>query len=94
MSLEELLDKLKIAERPERSEDGSYVMDLNSSDELARYSSKMDRLADIGEFEELDNPSITDELIRVEYMSYDKKLLVTLVGYYDTEEYSLIIREL
>ena len=90
MSIEELLDELNIDKEPIENENGSYTIDLDSSNEFAKYSSKLDKSDLLEEDQEASNIGL--ETSSVQYVSDD--FTVTMLANFETEEYKMIIREM
>ena len=90
MSLEELLRELNIDKDYIENENGSYTIELDNSNEYSRYYTRIDKS---GLFEEDEEASqITIDTSTLQFINDD--FVLTLMGNFDTDEYSLIIREL
>lgn len=88
--MEELLRKIGINETPTKTDSG-YVINLNDSDEYARYYSKLDR-SDLVE-EDDESSQVTLENSSIQYLSEDGKYLFTLLADFDGDVYTLTIKE-
>lgn len=89
--MEELLRKLNIYDKPVKSKDNTYVIDIMDSDDYARYYSKLDKSE---ELEELDDSSqITLDNSSIQYESIDGRFNLTLLADFEGDKYSLVIRE-
>lgn len=88
--MEELLRKLGIVDKPTEKED-SYIIDIQDSDEYARYYSKLDK-SDLLE-EDDESSQVTLENSSIQYETTDGKFSLTLLADFDGDVYTLVIKE-
>lgn len=87
--MEEFLNELGIAKHAEKSNDGSYVIDIESSDEYGRIYSKLDRSDLVDEAEESSQLTIDTSSIQFEGDDY----ILTLLADFNEDLYKLVVRE-
>jgi len=90
MELKELLRELHIDKEPIENENGSYTIDLDNSNEFARYYSKLDKAEFLEEDEEASQVTANTRSIQFVNDEYT----ITLIGNFDTDEYKMIIRKM
>ena len=84
--MEELLRELGITKKGEKSKDGSYVIDIDNSDEWGKYFSKLDRNSDVEELEE--NSMLVTHGANIMFVYKDMQ--INLIADYDSDSYKLV----
>ena len=87
--MEQLLKEIGIDAEPHQGSDGTYVIDIEDSNEYGIYYSKLDRSDLVDEDEESSNVTIDGSTIV--YISDDYTL--TLIADFSSDQYRLTIRE-
>lgn len=87
--MNELLKQIGIDAEPIKSENGSYNIDIEDSNEYGRYFSKLDK-SDLVE-EEQDASSVNFENSSIQFTN--DKYTLTLLADFENDTYSLNIRE-
>lgn len=87
--MEQLLRQIGINETPVPGDNGTYVIDIEDSNEYGVYYSKLDRSDLLDEDEESSNVTVDGSTIV--YISDDYTL--TLVADFASDQYKLTIRE-
>ena len=92
MSVKEFLSSLGIEDTPEKSENGSYVVSLKSSNDFGRMFTKLEKADDLSPLE--DNQVVTEQGSSLMYESESEPYLVNLLADFDGDVYELIVTEI
>lgn len=86
--MEEFLNELGIQGTPQRTNDNTYVLDIDGSDNYGRIYSRLDRSDLIEEDEDASQLTIDTSSIRYESDEYQ----LTLLADFNADEYQLVIQ--
>lgn len=86
--MEEFLKSIGITDEGNFTDDGSYVIDIDGSNNYGKYVSKLDRCDELEE--DAESSQITDGPGSIQYVN--DEFTVTLLSDFDQDLYKLVIR--
>ena len=86
--MEEFLKELGIQGTPQRSNENTYILDIDGSDNYGRIYSRLDRSELLEENEDASQLTIDTSSIRYESEKYD----LTLLADFNADTYQLVIQ--
>lgn len=87
--MDKLLNELGITEKPEKTDDNSYTINITDSNEYGKYFSKLDNSSLVTEEQDASSVSFENSTIQYTYENYT----ITLLADFENDIYSLNIRE-
>jgi len=90
MSLDDLLRELNINKEPIENDNGSYTLELDNSNEFAKYYTKLEKSDLFDQDDEASNVSV--DTSTVQYVGDD--FIITLVSDLNEDTYKMVIRKI
>lgn len=92
MGFEEYLKSIGISNSGTIGDDGSYVIQLNTSNEFGKMFTKLDSVDDMEQLE--DNQVITEQGSSLMYQSSSEPYLLNLIADFDNNVYQLVVTKI
>ena len=89
---EEYLDSIGILDRGNISDDGAYVVDLNTSDDYGKIFSKLEKCEDLEILQ--DSQVVTEQGSSLIYESKSTNYILNLISDWESDKYQLVINNI